>query len=115
MKRFGGNIYGGDVATDPEIAEKLTSSREINQGHYRRQQLAATNSGMFNFLRLPLIDNPTLIMHGDDDPIAQYPNAVAMHMLIPNSRLHRVNKGGHLFLMTRPEESAKTINNFLDS
>jgi pimeloyl-ACP methyl ester carboxylesterase len=37
-----------------------------------------------------------------------------MRRLIPRSSLTKVAGGGHLFVLTRPEESARLINDFLD-
>ena len=56
---------------------------------------------------------PTLVMAGDDDPLIPLINARLLHRLIPRSEL-KVFDCGHLFLMTRPEESAAAIAEFLD-
>lgn len=55
----------------------------------------------------------TLVMAGRDDPLIHMFNARLMRLLIPNSEL-KVFDCGHLFLMTRPDESVRAINEFLD-
>jgi pimeloyl-ACP methyl ester carboxylesterase len=52
-------------------------------------------------------------MAGADDPIVPLANARLMCQLIPNSEL-RVFNCGHLFLLTRAEQSARAIDEFLD-
>ena len=52
-------------------------------------------------------------MAGRDDPLIHMFNARLMRLLIPNSEL-KVFDCGHLFLMTRPDESVRAINEFLD-
>ena len=55
----------------------------------------------------------TLVMDGRDDPLIHTFNARLMRSLIPNSEL-KLFDCGHLFLMTRQEESVRAINEFLD-
>jgi pimeloyl-ACP methyl ester carboxylesterase len=52
-------------------------------------------------------------MAGSDDPLVPLANAELMHMLIPNSELKTFDCG-HLFLLTRAEQSAAAIREFLD-
>ena len=51
-------------------------------------------------------------MAGSDDPIVPLINAKVMAMMIRRSKLHVVDDG-HLFLVTRPLESATTVKRFL--
>jgi len=52
-------------------------------------------------------------MAGADDPLVPLPNARLMCRLIRNAEL-KVLDCGHLFLLTRPEKSARAIEEFLD-
>ena len=61
------------------------------------------------FLRMP-----TLIMAGDRDTIVPMANANILNFALPNTRLHVIEKGGHLFLVTKAEETTKAIVEFLD-
>ena len=61
------------------------------------------------FLRMP-----TLVMAGDRDAIVPMANAHILNFALPNSRLHVVEDGGHLFLVTQAEETVSEITDFLD-
>jgi hypothetical protein len=61
---------------------------------------------------LPLIQQPTLILAGDDDPIVPLVNARIMRRLIPDARLE-VFKGGHLGLLVQARELAPLVAQFL--
>ncbi len=58
------------------------------------------------------LKQPTLILAGSDDPIVPIVNARVMARLMPNARLEILDDG-HLFLVTRPAESAAIIEKFL--
>jgi pimeloyl-ACP methyl ester carboxylesterase len=64
---------------------------------------------------LPFMSKETLIMMGDDDQIVVPINGKFLNMLIPNSRLHMVEGGGHLFLLTHSDESIAVLREFLDA
>ena len=61
------------------------------------------------FLRMP-----TLIMAGDKDAIVPMANAKILDFSLPNSRLHVIKDGGHLFLVTKAEETVPAILDFLN-
>lgn len=61
------------------------------------------------FLRMP-----TLVMAGDRDAIVPMANAHILNFALPNARLHVVEDGGHLFLVTQAEETVSEIVDFLD-
>ncbi|UIP05569.1 alpha/beta hydrolase [Erythrobacter sp. SDW2] len=63
---------------------------------------------------LPFLKKETLIMMGDDDQIVLPINGKFLATLIPNSRLYTVKGGGHLFLLTHPDESIAQLRSFLD-
>ncbi len=52
-------------------------------------------------------------MSGNDDPLIPVENARLLAKLIPNARLELLDNG-HLFLATRPRETAEMIEAFLD-
>ncbi len=111
-KQVAGDIYGGDFRKDPGLVDvHLKHVKWQSQlGYYL--QLAAV-WGWTSVHYLHRITQPTLVMTGDDDPLVPMPNARLMHALLPNSEL-RVFDCGHLFLLTRPTESARAIAEFLD-
>ena len=109
-------LYGGDISRNPDLVKKLGIEREVDPKQHHQQQYAAIRllmgaSTVSNVLR-PHPD--TLVMAGNDDPLIPFWSARAGASLT-NAQFERVEGGGHGFLLTRPEESAKTINNFLDS
>ena len=110
--RVSGEIYGGDFRRDPALAAAVF--RHIRwqswQGYYL--QLAAA-AGWTSIHWLHHLPQPTLVMAGADDPLVPLPNARLMCRLIRNAEL-KVLDCGHLFLLTRPEKSARAIEEFLD-
>ena len=111
-----GSVYGGDIRTQPDLLNNIGNNRIIDPKAYQRQKLALItwNSSV---LRLTNIDVPTLVIAGEDDPIARPINARMIAAVIKNSELHivpAIEGGGHLLLHTRPHESAVVINRFLD-
>ena len=106
-----GDVYGGVFRRDPAaVIETLEHVRFSSRGGYYMQLAAA-----FGWTSLPwlwALPQPTLIMAGADDPLVPLPNAYLMHWLIPDARLEILDCG-HLFLVTRPEESARTVEAFL--
>lgn len=70
-------------------------------------------SGWTSVPWLRTIKQPTLVMSGDDDRIVPLINGRILRRLIPNSRLHIVRGGGHLFVGDQPEETAAVIRSFL--
>jgi poly(3-hydroxyalkanoate) depolymerase len=75
-------------------------------------QMAAI-AGWTSLPYLRRIGQPTLVMGGSDDRIVPLVNARILNRLIPDSRLHVVDGGGHLFLLDRARESAAAITGFL--
>jgi pimeloyl-ACP methyl ester carboxylesterase len=74
-------------------------------------QLLAT-AGWASLPWLCRIEQPTLILAGDDDPIVPLINARIMARLIPDSRLH-VFHDGHLGLLTDAATFGPLIAEFL--
>lgn len=114
--KVAGEVYGGDVRRDPSVLVKAGISREIDSKSYGRQKRAVmtwTNSTR----RLRQIDNPTLVLGGADDPIANPVNSRVIAWAIRGAELKLVpgdEGGGHLLLHTRPEKSADMVVDFLN-
>ena len=64
---------------------------------------------------LPFMKKPTLILMGDDDQIVPLANGKILDTLIPNSELHVLEGGGHLFLLSHANQSVSAIRAFLDA
>jgi len=55
---------------------------------------------------------PTLIIHGDDDPIP-FVTAENLKAAIPSSKLIKIDQCGHFPFVEQPEEFFNAINDFL--
>jgi poly(3-hydroxyalkanoate) depolymerase len=110
--RIAGELYGGSVRNDPELARDLlhaTTRLGPARGYYYQ---LASGIGWTSLPWLPRLRPPTLILAGDDDPVIPLVNAQIMHRLIPSSELH-IYHGGHLDLATDADRLAPVVEAFL--
>ncbi|MGO4834356.1 poly(3-hydroxyalkanoate) depolymerase, partial [Rhizobiaceae sp. 2RAB30] len=111
MRSIAAEIYGGDFRKDPTlITRHAAAMKGATQYGYMLQLFAM--SGWTSLPFLWLLRQPTLILAGTDDPLVPVINARMLHKMIPNSRLELLDDG-HLFLVTKPKQSAETIEAFL--
>ena len=111
VERIAGETYGGKVRTNPEYARAFARSIRLGgQRGYFYQMLGGV--GWTSLPWLCLLRQPTLILHGDDDPIVPLINAHILHRLIPNSRLY-IFHDGHLGLGTSAREITPVIEQVL--
>jgi poly(3-hydroxyalkanoate) depolymerase len=111
MRRVAPEIYGGAFRDNPDlIADYAAAMSGASERGYLYQLLATV--GWTSLPWLWTLKQPTLILAGGDDPIVPAVNARIMARLMPNARLEIVDDG-HLFLVTRPVESAAIIEKFL--
>jgi poly(3-hydroxyalkanoate) depolymerase len=116
--RIAGDIYGGALRHQPELAKQVIRALGESGGAapgpssrgYLYQLMAG--AGWTSLPWLPLIRQPTLILAGDDDPIIPLANARIMAALLPDARL-RVYQDGHLGLLTRSSELVPVVSEFL--
>ncbi|SAK94259.1 Poly(3-hydroxyalkanoate) depolymerase [Caballeronia catudaia] len=113
MREVGAEIYGGAYRTDPALLEEHGRHIRAPGGRGYLYQLFAT-WGWSSLLWLGTLRQPTLVMHGDDDPIIPLINAEILARRIRRATLH-VLKDGHLFLITRTREVGPLVRNFLSS
>jgi pimeloyl-ACP methyl ester carboxylesterase len=76
------------------------------------RQMAAVQA-FDSFERLPKIEAPTLVIHGDRDVLVPVANAHGLKDRIPGAELRIVSGAGHLFTFEFPEESASAVVEFL--
>jgi len=116
LLEVGPGLYGGDIAHDPTILRQQAFQRLTHApstiGYWWQATSAAWWTSLF---RLAQISQPTLVMAADDDPIAHVQNGRIIAKRIPNARLELVESGGHLFLLTRVDESVDRIHEFLSN
>jgi pimeloyl-ACP methyl ester carboxylesterase len=63
--------------------------------------------------RLPLVDCPTLVVHGASDGLVPLAHAEALAALVPGARLAVVPEAGHLPHLERPEAFVDVVEAFL--
>ncbi len=109
------DLYGGDFRDQPDLIKEFTAKlkpgKSSRLGYY--WQLAA-GWGWTSIHWLHKLQQPTLILAGEDDPIIPLANAKLMHARIPNSRLVTIDCG-HLFLFTRIKLIAPLVQEFLSA
>ena len=111
MAQIAGEIYGGKMRTQPELAREF--ARTVRSGGllgYFYQLLGGVGWTSIPWLRK--LQQPTLILHGDDDPLVPLVNAKIMHRLIPHAKLY-IFHDGHLGLGTSAPELAQVVDQFL--
>jgi len=111
-RRIAADLYGGEVRRDPDAHVSAAGfARPPGLAGYLGQLYAVSFWTAVPWLtRLP---HRTLVLTGDDDPIVPVLNGRILARCIPDSRLHIVPGGGHLFLLDRPSQSAVLVADFL--
>ena len=111
MEEIAGDTFGGRLRTAPELARAMPicSPPNIPTALHNMAPLL----GWTSLPWLWAIRQPTLVICGDDDPIAPQLNHRIMAALIPRAQLHTIEGGGHLMLMDSPARVAPIITSFL--
>ena len=111
MNRIAADLYGGAFRSDPSLIGRhaATMHGARNLGYF--YQLLAV-AGWTSLPWLWSLPQPTLILMGSDDPLVPAINGHILKALIPNAELQMIDDG-HLFIVTRPEETAGLIEAFL--
>jgi len=111
MRKVAADIYGGAFRSDPSLigqhAAAMHGARKLG---YLFQLLAVT--GWTSLPWLWSLRQPTLVLMGRDDPLVPPVNGRILAAVIPNAELRMIDDG-HLFLLTRPAETAGLIEAFL--
>jgi poly(3-hydroxyalkanoate) depolymerase len=111
LARVGGDIYGGAYRQDPDLLRNHSQHIRPPGGRGYVYQLFAA-MGWSSLPWLGSIRQPTLVMHGNDDPIVPLINAKILTNRIPGAQLS-VFDDGHLFLVSRAAEAAAAVEGFL--
>jgi pimeloyl-ACP methyl ester carboxylesterase len=112
MRSIAAEIYGGAFRRNPElIARHAQAMFGASNLGYLLQLLAIT--GWTSLPWLASLRQPTLVLMGRDDPLVPPVNGRILARLIPNARLQMIDDG-HLFMVTQPVETARTIEAFLN-
>jgi len=111
LERNAGTIFGGRLRREPELVHQwhLRPPRSLRAYLWR---LFGT-TGWSSLPWLHRISRPTLVVHGDDDPIVPLANARVLAWRIPLARLHIVDGGGHLMLLDSPTDVLPLVTSFM--
>ena len=112
LRRFNAQINQGD-----EHAKDLTRLTE-QLTHDDQPDVAALKGGL-HLLRtidlrpiLPKITHPTLIIHGENDPLMKLGGAEATRAMLPNARLEVFRGASHIPFLSQPQLFADTLADF---
>lgn len=108
-------MYGGKLREDPSALGNITdhmATGKDSAGAVMYQMMALMGWTSLHWLHQ--IKQPTLVIHGKDDPIVSPTNAQTIARRIPNARLELVDCG-HLFILTLAEQIAAMVDDFLDT
>jgi poly(3-hydroxyalkanoate) depolymerase len=113
-RRVAGLIYGGAARRDPDALLHGTLARFIHRPTMRGYvgQIYSI-AGWTSMPWLHRLQQPTLVLAGDDDPIVPLVNGRILVHLIPDATLHVVPGGGHLFVLENPAAVAHEVADFL--
>lgn len=111
LEDHGGSLYGGEYRRNPDLLQAHGRHIKSQPGRGYYYQLLA-GWGWSSLPWLGSLRQPTLVMHGNDDPIVPLVNAKILAARIPNAGLHVIDDG-HLFLISRAREVAPVIRKFL--
>ncbi len=103
-------LYGDemDVGGEAHVGALKPPSRR----GYMFQMLAFLGWSSLPFIRF--LRMPTLVLAGDRDTIVPMANAHILNFALPDARMHVIEDGGHLFLVTKAAETLPVIQEFLD-
>lgn len=77
-------------------------------------QLSAAATGSLNANRIHQLDNETLIMAGEWDPLSPLKYSIALQAMLRRARLYVEPRGQHDYILTNPKTAAAIINEFLN-
>ena len=107
-------IYRGRVGRYPRLFED-----ELAGWDAHRSTLLGVGCQVAAFVEwssvpwLATLDVPTLVLCGEEDPMAPVANSKLMASLIPGAELQIYEEAGHLFIFEVPDVAAAHINDFL--
>ncbi len=109
MEKHFRTLYGGLTGGKSDHISRLTAPTPRG---YIYQLLCM--AGWTSVPMLPFMKKDTLILMGDEDQIVPLANGRILHSLIPNSRMEVFENGGHLFMLTHPDQTISSLRGFLD-
>ena len=111
MLNIGPDIYGGQLRMNRERLDIHASSRKAGDARGYLYQLIC-GMGWTSWLWLPQIEIPTMLLMGGDDPLVPVVNGKILMKRLPNAQMV-VMDCGHLFILSKPDETAQRIEAFI--
>jgi len=111
------NIFTFDptFATDELVEQrsKVAMSRQDHLDNFIEGM--GHRRGFATLDQIMSITAPTLIMHGRDDRVVPYENALMLVTAIPNSRAVIVNRCGHWLMLEHADEFNRLVSDFVNN
>lgn len=109
-----GGIVGGPARHDRAIGADLLGLRaRVSMRGYLGQMMSLGRwTGLPLLARIP---HPTLVVSGDDDPLAPLANAMLLTRLLPQARMVVAPAEGHLLFVSAQSPVVGPIRDFLDA
>jgi pimeloyl-ACP methyl ester carboxylesterase len=107
-------IYRGRCGRNPRLFED-----ELSGWDAHRTTLLGVGAQIAAFSQwsslpwLASVTHETLVLGGEEDPMAPVANSRLIASVLPNAELHVIDEGGHLFPFDLPDRAAPLINEFL--
>ena len=111
MLKIGPDIYGGQLRMNKQLLKMHAHSLKAGDARGYIYQLLC-GMGWTSWLWLPQIEVPTLLIMGGDDPLIPVVNGKILMNRIPNAQMVVVDCG-HLFILSKPDETAQRIEAFI--
>lgn len=107
-------LYRGRVGREPLLFQTdlkgWSAHRASMMGVFYQIAAYSTWSSLAWLKRLK---TPTLVLGGEEDPMAPAANSKLLAATIPNAELHIIEEGGHLFPFDRAEDVGPIVTEFL--
>jgi poly(3-hydroxyalkanoate) depolymerase len=111
LMRIGGDLYGGALRSERDLLQMHAHAMRAPSWHGYLYQLLAT-VGWTSWHRLHRIEAPALVLMGTDDPVVPPINGRILAAGLRDAQLETVDCG-HLFMLTRPDETARRVEHFI--
>jgi len=116
FERTAAKVYGGEVGRDADLRVQMASARAAQPPSpygYALQLVGGWGWTSRGFACE--IQQPTLVLGGDDDPLVPLENLYDLRDAIPNAVVRVVFGAGHLMLLDQPALIGPLVTEFLDA
>jgi pimeloyl-ACP methyl ester carboxylesterase len=116
FEKSAAKVYGGEVGRNADLRAQMASVRaEHPPSPYGYALQLAAGCGWTSRDFATQIEQPTLVLGGDDDPLVPLENVYELGAAIPNTVVRVVVGAGHLMLMDAADQVGPLVRDFLDS